>query len=280
MTITAEEQTKKNTYPIVKWAGGKRQLISEILKNKPKNFKQYFEPFVGGGSLFFSLQADKAYISDINEELINLYNIVRNNADELIEDLKKHEINKEYFLEIRAADRGESYKKWSNVEKASRFIYLNRTCFNGLYRVNSKGYFNVPYGNYVNPRIVDEANLHNCSCLLKKAQIECSSFTSIVKKVQKNDFVYLDPPYLPLHGKPSFTSYTKEGFDIKMHKELKNVCDYINSIGAYFLLSNSNTILIKELYADYEIKQVMASRQINATVSGRTKIPEILVKNY
>lgn len=179
------EQLKSETYPIVKWVGGKRQLMYELLKNMPKSYNRYFEPFIGGGALFFELQPQNGYISDMNEELINLYLTVRDNVYELIADLNKHEISKEYFLEIRNLDRTEKYSTLSNVEKASRFIYLNRTCFNGLYRVNSQGQFNVPFGNYKNPRIVDADNLINCSKLLKNTEIKCADFSAILEKVKK-----------------------------------------------------------------------------------------------
>lgn len=274
------KQSNQITYPIVKWVGGKRQLLFELLKNMPKTYNRYFEPFIGGGALFFELQPDNAYISDMNEELINLYSVVRDSVDELIEDLSKHEISKEYFLEIRNIDRTEEYSKLSNVERASRFIYLNRTCFNGMYRVNSKGEFNVPFGNYKNPRIIDENNLLNCSELLKKTEIKCADFSEIIHKVQKGDFVYFDPPYVPLNETSSFTSYTKDGFDIDMQFKLREVCDELDSMGVKFMLSNSDTKLVNELYANYEIKKVFASRQINANADGRGKITEVLVKNY
>ena len=274
------KQSNQITYPIVKWVGGKRQLMFELLKNLPKSYNRYFEPFIGGGALFFELQPDHAYILDMNEELINLYSVVRDSVDELIEDLSKHEISKEYFLEIRNIDRTEEYSKLSNVERASRFIYLNRTCFNGMYRVNSKGEFNVPFGNYKNPRIIDENNLLNCSELLKKTEIKCADFSEIIHKVQKGDFVYFDPPYVPLNETSSFTSYTKDGFDIDMQFKLRDVCDELDSMGVKFMLSNSDTKLVNELYANYEIKKVFASRQINANAAGRGKITEVLVKNY
>ena len=188
------EKLQQETYPIVKWVGGKRQLMFELLKNKPENYNRYFEPFIGGGALFFELQPENAYISDMNEELINLYQVVRDNVDELITDLQKHNISKEYFMEIRNIDRTEEYKSWSNVKKSSRFIYLNRTCFNGMYRVNSKGEFNVPFGHYKNPRILDENNLINCSNLLQRTEIKHADFSEILKAVKKDDFVYFDPP--------------------------------------------------------------------------------------
>ncbi len=274
------EKLKEETYPIVKWVGGKRQLMFELLKNMPEDFNRYFEPFIGGGALFFYLQPDNAYISDMNEELINLYQVVRDSVDELIADLQKHDISKEYFMEIRNIDRTEEYENWSDVQKASRFIYLNRTCFNGMYRVNSQGQFNVPFGHYKNPRIVDENNLINCSNLLQRTEIKHADFSEILKKVKKGDFVYFDPPYVPLSETSSFTSYTKDGFDLDMQLSLRDVCDELDSMGVKFLLSNSDTQFVNELYENYNIKKVFASRQINANADGRGKITEVLVRNY
>ena len=274
------EKLREETYPIVKWVGGKRQLMFELLKNMPKSYNRYFEPFIGGGALFFELQPDNAYISDMNEELINLYQVVRDEVDKLICDLQKHDISKEYFMEIRNIDRTEEYQNWSDVQKASRFIYLNRTCFNGMYRVNSKGEFNVPFGHYKNPRILDENNLINCSNLLQGIEIKHADFSEILKKVKKGDFVYFDPPYVPLSETSSFTSYTKEGFDIDMQFKLRDVCDELDTIGVNFLLSNSDTKLVNDLYENYNIKKVFASRQINANADGRGKITEVLVRNY
>ena len=279
MAVVLEELQNK-TYPIVKWVGGKRQLMFELLKNMPANYNRYFEPFISGGALFFELQPENAYISDMNEELINLYSVVRDDVDGLIEDLEKHEVSKEYFLNIRNIDRTEMFSKLSNIERASRFIYLNRTCFNGLYRVNSQGQFNVPFGNYSNPRIIDENNLKNCSELLKNTEIKVADFSEILTKVQKGDFVYFDPPYVPLNDTSSFTSYTKAGFDIDMQFKLRDVCDELDSMGVKFMLSNSDTKLVNELYSNYEIKKVFATRAVNANADGRGKITEVLVRNY
>ena len=274
------EKLKEETYPIVKWVGGKRQLMFELLKNMPETYNRYFEPFIGGGALFFELQPQNGYISDMNEELINLYTVVRDDVYELIEDLNKHKVSKEYFLKIRNLDRTEKYNKLSDIQKASRFIYLNRTCFNGMYRVNSQGQFNVPFGNYKNPRIVDAENLINCSKLLKNTEIYCADFSEILNKVQKGDFVYFDPPYVPLNETSSFTSYTKDGFDLDMQFKLRDICDELDSLGVMFMLSNSDTKLVNELYSNYEIKKVFASRAINANGNGRGKITEVLVRNY
>ena len=276
----ALEQLKNETYPFVKWAGGKRQLMFELIKNLPASYNRYFEPFIGGGALFFELQPINAYIGDINEELINLYNVIQNDVAKLIIDLKKQEISKEHFYTIRDLDRTIEYHKLSAIKKASRFIYLNKTCFNGLYRVNSNGQFNVPYGYYKNPKIVDENNLYNCSKLLKKTEIKHADFSEILNEVKEGDFVYLDPPYMPLNETSNFTSYTKYGFNIDMQFKLKEVCDELDSMGVMFLLSNSDTEFINELYADYKIKKVFALRAINANGNGRGKITEVLVRNY
>ncbi|MCI1273977.1 MAG: DNA adenine methylase [Clostridiaceae bacterium] len=274
------EKLQEQTYPIVKWVGGKRQLMFELLKNMPKSYNRYFEPFIGGGALFFELQPDNAYISDVNEELINLYSVVKNDVEDLIDDLSRHEVSKDYFLKLRNADRTSDYENWSDIQKASRFIYLNRTCFNGLYRVNSQGQFNVPFGNYKNPRICDEQNLRNCSELLQNTEIKCADFTAILDKVQKGDFVYFDPPYVPLNETSSFTSYTKEGFDIDMQFKLRDLCDELDSRGVMFMLSNSDTKIVNELYENYNIRKVFASRAINANGNGRGKVTEVIVKNY
>jgi len=280
MSIVLEKIYIAETLPIVKWAGGKRQLIADLKNNLPKKFNRYFEPFIGGGALFFNIQPENAYISDINPELINLYQVIKNDVYELIDDLKQHKNDEEYFYEIRNIDRNGKYKKWSDVQKASRFIYMNRTCFNGLYRVNSKGEFNVPYGKYSNPRILDEINLLNCSQLFQNTEIRHSDFSEILNHVQKGDFVYFDPPYAPLNETSSFTSYTKDGFGEDMQVKLKKLCDELDNMGVYFMLSNSDTKGINKLYKDYEIKKVLASRAINSVTSKRGKITEVLVRNY
>ena len=274
------EKFREKICPIVKWLGGKRQLIFELLSNMPESYNRYFEPFFGGGALFFELQPNNAYIGDINKELITLYWVVRDNVDELITDLKRHEFSKEYFINIRNVDRTQEYDGWSDVKKSSRFVYLNKTCFNGMYRVNSQGKFNVPFGDYKNPKIIDEYNLINCSKLLKKTEIRHADFSDVLHYAKKGDFVYFDPPYLPLNETSNFTSYTKDGFDIDMHFRLRDVCDDLDARGVKFLLSNSDTMLANELYKNYNVKKVFASRQINANADGRGKITEILVRNY
>lgn len=266
--------------PFIKWVGGKRQLLSSLHENMPKSFNQYYEPFIGGGALLFSLARKDSVILDVNEELINLYRAVKENPRELIDSLSKHKNTKEYFLYIRELDRDDEYHKLSSITKASRFIYLNKTCFNGMYRVNKKGQFNVPFGDYNNPNYLNEDNLFKCHNILKNTNIICGDFTEILSTVKKNDFVYFDPPYIPLNITSSFTSYTKNGFDIKMQEKLRDLCNELNAIGVKFLLSNSDTELTRKLYEKYNIYEVFASRSINSNGEGRGKVKELLIRNY
>jgi len=227
--------------PFLKWPGGKRQLLRELLHNMPKKYGRFFEPFVGGGALFFAIKPEYGYISDINPELINAYEVVQNSVEELIEGLRKHRNTENYFYELRNADRDQGYKNWDDVEKASRLIYLNKTCFNGLYRMNSDGHFNVPFGFYRNPNILDEDNLIACSVLLKKTEVALASFEAVEKKARRGDFVYFDPPYVPLNKTSSFTKYYKDDFDLDAQFALRELCDRLDSKGVLFMLSNSYT---------------------------------------
>ena len=266
--------------PFIKWVGGKRQLIKMIKEYLPQNFNNYFEPFIGGGALFFELKREDSFINDYNPELTNLYNIIKTKPNELIDELKGHINSSEYYYEMRALDRDEKvYKKLSGVKKASRFIYLNKSGFNGLYRVNKKAQFNVPYGRYKNPKYLDEKNIISCSKLLQSTTITTGDFENIKDQIKKGDFIYLDPPYVPLNSS-SFTSYTDVGFDEDMQFRLKEFCDYIDEIGAYFMLSNSYTDFILDLYNGYDIKTVEANRAINSKADLRGKVKEVLVRNY
>lgn len=269
--------------PVVKWVGGKRQLLPEIKKYIPSHYSTYYEPFVGGGAVLFHLQPKKAVINDINEELINLYQVIKDNVDELIEDLKKHKNEAEYFYKIRELDRDiEKYRKLSPVQKASRIHYLNKTCYNGLFRVNSQGQFNTPFGRYKNPNIVNEATLRAVSEYFNRANItfKCCDFEEAVKGARKGSFIYFDPPYDPISDTSSFTGYDKGGFNREEQKRLKKLCDRLDKRGINFLLSNSKTEFILELYKDYNIEIVQANRTINSKGNGRGAVDEILVMNY
>jgi len=265
--------------PFVKWAGGKRQLVDILLSNVPPSFNRYFEPFVGGGALLFELQPQKAVISDINEELINAYKVIKDNVEELINSLKKHKNTKEYYYAIRAINP----KTLTPVERASRFIYLNKTCFNGLYRENSKGQFNVPFGKYKNPKICNEENLRAVSEFLNKIEITILNcdYKITCEMAKSGDFVYLDPPYYPISKTASFTKYNKNGFSEEDQIELSEIFKDLDRKGCYVMLSNSNTEFIKKLYANYRIQEIKANRFINCKANRRGKSNiEVLITNF
>jgi DNA adenine methylase len=284
-----KNQLDKKPKPFVKWVGGKRQLLKQFRNMDlypPYEFNPktatYFEPFVGGGAMFFDLLPKKAVLSDMNSELIIAYNVIKKDVNHLIKKLKEHQRknNKEYYLKIRA----QKIERLSDISISARFIYLNRTGFNGLYRVNKSGQFNVPYGKYNNPLICDEENLKKVHKALKQTRIIHKDFKSVLEKARKGDFVYFDPPYYPINKTSSFTSYTKEGFLEKEQMALRDVFVKLHKRGCFVMLSNSNTPFIKNLYSNLEkkisIKKVKASRAINSKGSGRGKIKEVLVINY
>lgn len=266
--------------PFLKWVGGKTQLLPEITARIPDHFSRYFEPFLGGGALFFHLVPEDSILIDINEELTNTYRVIKDKIEELIADLKQHIYEKEYYYHIRNIDRTDEYKSWSDARRASRLIYLNKTCFNGLYRVNSKGEFNTPMGRYKNPKIVDEVNLRACSKALQKAEIITGSFLEIEEKITSSDFVYFDPPYVPLNATSNFTGYSQDGFDQKMQLSLRELCDRLNAKGVRFMVSNSSAPLILDLYSHYKIELVYANRAINSQGDKRGKITEAIITNY
>ena len=273
---------KKRVYPkpFLKWVGGKAQLLSELTTRLPSSFENYFEPFVGGGALFFRLSPQSAILMDVNEELVNVYEVVQSQLEELIIDLQKHVYEKNYYYQIRLADRQTEYQNWSKVQRASRLIYLNKTCFNGLYRVNSRGEFNTPMGKYKNPKILDEPNLRACHQALVGVEIIHASFLEIEAKVKPGDFVYFDPPYVPLSATSNFTSYSKQKFDSQMQLALQHLCDRLNNKGIQFMVSNSSAPLVIDLYKSYKIEFVYATRAINSHSLKRGKIPEVLITNY
>ncbi|NTW20518.1 MAG: DNA adenine methylase, partial [Nostocales cyanobacterium W4_Combined_metabat2_030] len=269
--------------PFVKWAGGKRQLVPTILANHlPKNYnlQTYYEPFIGGGALLFSLQPKKAVINDSNAELINCYKIIKNSLDELIEDLKNHKNNEYYYYDIRDWDREKNFKSKTEVQRASRIIFLNKTCYNGLFRVNSQGQFNVPFGKYKNPNILDIAVLKAVNKYLNENQVKIlnSDFQEAVKDAKRGDFIYLDPPYDPVSETASFTGYDVNGFNKQEQRRLKEVFDDLNSRGCHILLSNACTEFIEDLYKDYPHTKISAIRAINCNGKKRGKVDEILVK--
>jgi len=269
----------------VKWAGGKTQLIKQLSPLFPKKFNNYFEPFVGSGAVAFYIiqkfKPKKVLLSDINEELINTYNIIKTDVKRLVIELKQHKEyhmadSKDYYYEIRKVNPNELPK----LEQAARFIYLNKTCFNGLYRVNSKGEFNVPIGSYKNPDIIQEDKLKIISKLLKKVNVKVMDFEKVVSKAKKGDFIYFDPPYYPLKKGKSFTSYQKDSFLEEEQEKLAEVFKKLHKKGCLCMESNSDTKFIKKLYKEFNIHFVKAKRLINSNASGRGEINEIVITNY
>jgi DNA adenine methylase len=270
----------QHTKPFVKWAGGKTRLLPELRSRLPRTFGRYFEPFIGGGALFFETRPKHAYLSDSNAELMNAFTVVRDHLDALILELEKHVYDKDYYYEIRNADRLHQFESWTNIKKAARLIYLNKTCFNGLYRVNRKGQFNTPFGRYKNPTICDHKALTLCHQALQDAELGCHPFREIANHVNPGDFVYFDPPYAPMSKTANFTGYEAGGFDEEHQEDLKVFCDELTARGVHWMVSNSYTELIQDLYHDYHADVVTAGRAINSKAQERGKINELIIVNY
>ncbi|MBL7103980.1 MAG: DNA adenine methylase [Bacteroidales bacterium] len=268
--------------PFLKWAGGKRQLLPFIRKYLPKNFNIYFEPFLGAGAVLFDLQPEKAFINDLNEELINCYKVIKYFPDELLNSINKHINTEDYYYKIRQLDRIKNYFGLSDIEKASRIIYLNKTCYNGLFRVNSKGHFNTPFGNYKNPKIIQKSTIYAINRFLNINNIEILNvdFEEAVYNANKEDFIYFDPPYDPISITSSFTGYNLDRFNKNEQTRLQKVIKKLTWKGCKIMLSNSSTDFIKNLYNDFNIISVPANRSINSNGEGRGKIEEYLIINY
>ena len=275
--------------PIIKWAGGKRRFVDQIIKVIGADCENYFEPFLGGAAVLYRINAKKYFCSDINEELINFYNVVKNDCASLIKELRDNFVpnhSKTFYTEIRLLDRDHaSFKKLSNVYRAARFIYLNKTCFNGLWRVNSKGENNVPMGSYKKPNILDEKNLKEASIFFKQHKVvfKNCSYEECVKNAKRGDLVYFDPPYDVEEGQNSFTEYSKSGFNQESQKKLKEVCDALIMRGVRIAVSNSNTKFIRNLYSENEyitytiFNKIVSNRTIGATIDSRRKVTELLI---
>lgn len=274
----------KTIKPFVGWAGGKSQLLPEIETEikRAGQFDTYYEPFVGGGAVLFDLLPQKAVINDYNEELINAYRTIRDDLPNLLIELSKLHNSKEDFYNIRAWDREPDYANLSKAKKAARFIYLIKTCFNSLYRVNRKGFFNTPYGRKRTIQIVDQDNLTAISQYLNNNEIAITSgdFAKVLTQVKPNSLVYLDPPYVPLTATASFTSYTSVGFNKSDQECLAQSCQHLDRIGAKFIESNSDTELVHELYQQFNIRTVYAKRNINANGKKRGAVAEVLITNF
>jgi len=272
--------------PFLKWAGGKRRLVPEIrARYLPKQLGTYYEPFFGGGAVLFGLQPDRAVINDSNAELINCCQVIRDTPDELIQQLREHRQHchsKDYYYQIRDWDRSPNYFQRSPVERAARMLFLNRTCYNGLYRVNSRGQFNVPFGKYKHPRILDEDVLRAVSRYLNQAKLHIrqGDFQRAVQQAEPGDFIYFDPPYDPVSATSSFTAYDSGGFTREDQIRLREEVDRLDRLGCRFLLSNACTPFILDLYKGYYTTRVAMSRAINSNALKRGRIHEVLVLNY
>jgi DNA adenine methylase len=275
---------QESASPFLRWAGGKSQLLLELDAHIPR-FQRYYEPFLGGGALFFHLASSRpafaAHLSDSNSELVNAYRVVKYNVGGLIGKLRKHEMAyarnpKTFYYWLRAE------KPRARLDRAARLVALNKTCYNGLYRVNSAGEFNVPIGSYKNPVMCNAEQLSNASRALKKtkASIRASGYAGALSKASKGDFVYLDPPFVPLSKTSSFVSYTQGGFSLEDQANLADLFRKLDGRGCRVLLSNSNTNLARELYSGYEQFQIRASRAISCKGDGRAGCMELLVRNY
>ena len=276
--------TNSSVAPFVKWAGGKRQLIPQIRERMPEKYNNYYEPFVGGGAVLFELQPANALINDINKALINTYNIICNGADAFLEavnrlDEEMWEDGKKYYYSVREHYNDKLMKSEYDVELAALFVFINKHCFNGLYRVNGKGLFNVPYNNSRRTS-ADENVIREVSKYLKDVKIINGDFEEACKDAKKGDFVFIDSPYAPLNP-TSFESYTKEGFDIESHKRVAKLYDELTARGCYCMLTNHNTELINELYGNkgYKIDVVSVKRMINSDASNRVG-KEVIICNY
>lgn len=276
---------KKNprVQPVLKWVGGKRQLLDSLGPLLPKQIERYCEPFVGGGALLFALQPQEAFINDVSEELINVYRVIRDDVEALIEELQKHPNEHNHFYWVRDWDRERgSYAQLSNIAKAARMLYLNKTCYNGLFRVNASGQFNTPFGRYRNPNIVNAEVLRAVSAYLGKSKVEmtCGDYATRLKHLPAGTFVYLDPPYDPVSPTANFTSYARGGFDRAEQMRLREQCELMDARGIKFMLSNSATEFIKTLYSRYDITLVSAKRAINSKSAARGDVAEVVVRNY
>lgn len=264
--------------PILKWAGGKSALIPQFTPYFPKEgrYKRYIEPFAGGAAVFFHLRPAQGFLIDLNSDLIEVYTVVRDDLDHLITALKEHYNDRDYFYKVRAQNPDEL----TPAQSAARLIFLNRTCYNGLYRVNRQGQFNVPFGKYKNPTICDIPGLRAASAALQHAHLEVADFEIVLKYAEPGDFIYFDPPYQPLSPTSSFTGYTSNGYTSDDQSRLAVVYRKLDERGCLLMLSNSSAPLIYELYQGYKMKEINARRAINSKPDGRGVIKELLVTNF
>jgi DNA adenine methylase len=275
-------QQPREAAPFVKWVGGKGRLLSQLRPLLPSGVEhmRHVEPFVGGGALFFSRRPGRALLTDINPTLVAAYSAIRDDVEDVIAALGRlaGRHSKETYYQVR--ERYNQGRRVSTSKRVAMFIYLNKTCFNGLHRVNRKGQFNVPVGSYKNPRILNEDGLRAASHALKDAQLECAPFDALIEKAKPGDFVYFDPPYEPVSQSANFTSYARDGFSREDQTRLRDVYKALNRRGCNLMLSNSDVPFIRDLYSDFDIDTVAAPRAINCDATKRGKVSEVVIRNY
>lgn len=282
--MSSSSFTQANLKPVIKWVGGKRQLLQQLYDLMPANYNNYFEPFLGGGALFFSLAPTNAVVNDANAALIEMYEVIRDHPTELLNCLTVHaqKNSKEYYYTVREIDRNGQLGGLNKIQRVARLIFMLKVDFNGLYRVNSKGQFNVPYGRYKNPKIANAENIMTVSAYFNSAKITFlnEDFADAVNTAAKNDFVYFDPPYIPVSVTSSFTSYTADGFGMNDQERLRDLFFALQQKGVKVMLSNSDTELTRDLYQGANFHEVQASRSVNSDSSKRGKIGELIITSY
>ena len=275
--LAAPVRFRRRVTPFVKWAGGKGQLLDQLEPLLPDRFGAYLEPFLGGGAFYLALEPARAILSDCNEDLIATYRMIRDRLDELLAELDTHRHEETYYYDVRA----QRPDRLTPVARAARFIYLNKSCYNGLYRVNRSGQFNVPFGrSRTAPRLYSEANLRRIAALLAGAELVVAPYQQTLDRARRGDFVYFDPPYHPLSATSNFTAYTAAAFDAGDQRELARWYRLLDDRGCKLMLSNSSAPLIRELYADFRVEEVQAHRMINSDAGARGAITELVVLNY
>lgn len=261
--------------PFLKWAGGKRQLLPELLARVPEQYRTFYEPFLGGGALFFALRPARAVLSDSNLRLVRTYRAIRDRVEDVIALLRTYPYEREFFYRFR----GQTPDQADDAAVAAWMLYLNRAGYNGLYRVNSKNEFNVPFGRYTNPNLCDAENLRRCSAALQGVEVRVDDFANVLGRAVRGDFVYFDPPYAPLNTTSSFTSYTHHGFGRAEQERLRNLALELKARKVQVLLSNSSAPLIRELYAEgFEVEEVLATRNLNSKAERRGKLVELVIR--
>ena len=284
MNSRAKPAVKANGLPkpFIKWAGGKGQLVPELLARAPERFETYHEPFLGGAAVFFALHraklltGKKVVLSDVNQELVDTYRAIRNQVSKVIEYLQQHKYEKDHYYLVRAQDPA----KLKLAQRAARMIYMNKTGFNGLYRVNSKGKFNVPFGRFVNPKFCDPDNLRSTSRALKQVELRCEPFQGVLERAKPGDFVYFDPPYVPVSQTAKFVSYASKGFDLEDQERLATVFEDLTQKGVMTMLSNSDTPWVKKRYRPFPQIQVQVRRSVNSRKDRRGPVGELVVLGF